>query len=88
MERGENKKRTDPGKEKLRSIEAPPRLEGPRTINKPPIPEGPCSTKEDEYKQQKTEKNEERNRAPREEMVLEQREENGAGRTPREEVED
>ena len=43
-ERGENGKRAEPGKEELRSLEAPPKLEGPRTINKSPIPEGPHIT--------------------------------------------
>ena len=61
---------------------------GPSEAREPPIPEGPCSTKEEEYKRQKTEKKEERNRAPREEIVLEQGVENGAGRTTREKVED
>ena len=86
--RGENGERAEPGKEELRSLEAPPSLEGPRTIDKPPIPEGPHSTEEDKYKRQKTVENEERNRAPREESVLEQGVENGVARPAREEVED
>ena len=55
--------------------------------NRPLIPEGPFSKREDKHKQKKTEKEEERNRAPIEEISLEQGEEDGAGRTTREEIE-
>ena len=69
-EPGEEERKALLASEELRNLEAPPGLEGPQIPDKPPVPEGPQSPEDVEYKRQRTEEEEERNRAPRGECVL------------------
>ena len=84
---------TEPGEEKRKSEEpqnpeAPPGLEGPQNPAKLKVPEGSLSPNDVQYKRQRMEEEEERNRAPRGERVLEQVRDQDLARPSKEEVED
>ena len=65
---------------------APPGVEGPQIPNNSPVLEGPQSPEKVEYERQETQKEDEKNRAPRGEHVPEQEQE--SAKPSKEEVED
>ena len=88
---------TEPGEEERKSSQTPeepqnpgvpPSLEGPQNPAKLKVPEGSLSPNDVQYKRQRMEEEEERNRAPRGERVLEQVRDQDLARSSKEEVED